>query len=403
MSGYLRKTLWVLTALVAMGALTACGGGGGATVAASDPGPAYKGISSQARVKEDNAQYLAFNGYAGGNLGSSLGWRSMAKTMTDVPAPVEPNLSQLTSALKTSVLQLIIASDATRLQKDASSAKVLRRAESIEVPGLYGGIASYSMDVNDATGSFSGTVRFVDFATDPYTFSGSADITGTVDTSQQAIKLLTLTFKSLKVTSGYTLDLTGSISWTFDLSAPADTMAMNMVLLDEFSGKTHWFKDYIVKSTYGYSFMTENISGRYFDPDHGFVDFATDATIVIDYLYEWPRQGTITFSGSGRTSVRLTFEQDRIVTEADLDGDNITDLQNELLLYSLEPDAAPAEEGIVLSAEQGSSSSVINGDNATNTNNSDSNGSNDPDDETPDVHGDYGHSPDVDTPQQERR
>ncbi len=245
-----------------------------------------------------------------------------------------------------------MASDATRLQKAASSAKVLRRAESFDVPGWFGGVASYSMDIDDATGSFSGTVRFVDFTTDRYIFSGNADITGTVDQAQQAIELFTLSFKSLKVTSGYTLDLTGAISWTFDLSAPADTMAMNMVLLDEFSGKTHWFKDYIVKSTYGYAFMTQDISGRYFDPDHGFVDFATDATIVIDYLYEWPRQGTITFSGSGRTSVRLTFEQDRIVIGADLDGDNIVDLQDELLLYPLEPNAASAEAGIVLTMEQ---------------------------------------------------
>jgi len=352
MSGYVKKAVWILTALVALVALAACGEGGGATVAASDPGPAYKGVSSQARVKEDNAVDLAFDAYAGGNLGSSLGWRSMAKTATDAPAPVAPNLSQLTSALKTSVLQLIMASDATRLQKAASSAKVLRRAESFDVPGWFGGVASYSMDIDDATGSFSGTVRFVDFTTDRYIFSGNADITGTVDQAQQAIELFTLSFKSLKVTSGYTLDLTGAISWTFDLSAPADTMAMNMVLLDEFSGKTHWFKDYIVKSTYGYAFMTQDISGRYFDPDHGFVDFATDATIVIDYLYEWPRQGTITFSGSGRTSVRLTFEQDRIVIGADLDGDNIVDLQDELLLYPLEPNAASAEAGIVLTMEQ---------------------------------------------------
>ena len=402
MSGYL-KTLWVLTALVTMGALAACGGSGGATVAASDPGPAYKGISSQARVKEDNAQDLAFNGYAGGNLGSSLGWRSMAKTMTDVPAPVEPNLSQLTSALKTSVLQLIIASDATRLQKDASSAKVLRRAESFDVPGFYGGVASYSMDVNDATGSFSGTVRFVNFATDLYTFSGSADITGTVDQTQQAVKFFTLSFKSLKVTSGHTLDLTGSISWTFDLSAPADTMDMNMVLLNEFSGKTFWFKDYIVKSTYGYAFMTQDISGRYFDPDHGFVDFATDATIVIDYLYEWPRQGTITFSGSGRTSVRLTFEQDSIIIRADLDGDNVVDLQDQILLYPLEPNAAPAEEGFVLSAEQSSSSSFDMTGNSGNIDSSDSTGSNGSDEGTAPIHDDPGHAPVMETPQQDRR
>lgn len=402
MSGYVKKAVWILTALVALVALAACGGGGGATVAASDPGPAYKGVSSQARVKEDNAVALAFDAYAGGNLGSSLGWRSMAKTATDAPAPVAPNLSQLTSALKTSVLQLIMASDATRLQKAASSAKVLRRAESFDVPGWFGGVASYSMDIDDATGSFSGTVRFVDFTTDRYIFSGNADITGTVDQAQQAIELFTLSFKSLKVTSGYTLDLTGAISWTFDLSAPADTMAMNMVLLDEFSGKTHWFKDYIVKSTYGYAFMTQDISGRYFDPDHGFVDFATDATIVIDYLYEWPRQGTITFSGSGRTSVRLTFEQDRIVIGADLDGDNIVDLQDELLLYPLEPNAASAEAGIVLTMEQPPLPDLDLMDNGDNSNNNEYNGSNSPNGSSP-IHDDPGHSPDMESPQQEHR
>lgn len=377
MSGYVKKVVWIVTALVALAVLAACGGGGGATVAASDPGRAYKGISSQAKIKEDNAFDLAYDGYAGGNLGSSLG-RSMAKTTTDAPGAVAPNLPQLTLALKTSVLQLIMAPEATGLQKEASSAKVLSRAESIEVPGLCGGVASYSMDVNDATGSFSGTVRFVDFATDLYTFSGSADITGTVDQAQQVVELFTLSFNSLKVTSGHTLDLTGSISWTFDFAAPADTMAMNMVLLDESSGKMQWFKDYIVKSSYGYEFMTQDISGRYFHSDHGFVDLTTDATIVIDYRYEWPRQGTITFSGSGRTSVRLTFEQDRIFVGADLDGDNIVDLQDEIFLYPLElDDAASTEAGFSSTAEQSFSPSVDNTDNAPNTTNNDNDNDND--------------------------
>lgn len=399
MSDCAKKTLWVLTALVALAVLAACGGGGGATVAASDPGPAYKGISSQAKIKEDNALDLAFAGYAGGNLGSSIGRGSLAKTTTDAPAAAAPNLSQLTSELKSSALQLVLASDAQRLQKDASSAKVLRRAESFEITGLSGGIASYSMEINDAAGSFSGTVSFVDYSTDRYTFSGNAEITGTIDQTQEAIKFFTLSFKSLKVTDGYTIDLTGSISWRFDLSAPADTMAMNMVLLDDFSGKTYWFKDYVVKNNYGYEFMTQDISGRYFDPGHGFVDITTDATIVIDYLYGWPMQGTLTFSGSGRTSVRLTFAQERVVIGADFDGDNIADLQEEIVLYRLEPYSASTESGFILTAGQPTLPDLELMDNGNNSNEHEYNGSNGPDDSSP-IHDDPSHSPDMDAPEQ---
>lgn len=390
MVDYARKTAWVLTALFIMAALSACGGSGGATVTASDTAPSYKGINAQARIKEDNASDLAFGGYAGGGLGSALGWGGMAKTTAGTPAPVAPTLLPLASALKESILQVMtIAPDVQRLQQDRSSAKVLKRAENFDVPGWFGGTASYTLEMDDAAGSFSGTVRYTDFATDRYTFSGTAEITGTVDSAQQAIRTIALSFDSLRVTNGYNLELIGSISWTFDLSAPSDAMAMNMVLVDQFSGKTYWFKDYSVKSTYGYVYITQDISGRYFHPDHGYVDFATEATIITDYFSPYPLQGTIIFSGSGRTSVRLRFEQDQVVIGVDVDGDNVVDKQEILVLIS-EASTAPAESGFI-SSEQ---SYIANASNDNDNDNDNNNGN----DNNTDGSGNAGSNADGDDP-----
>ncbi|OGW34284.1 MAG: hypothetical protein A2X58_01240 [Nitrospirae bacterium GWC2_56_14] len=357
-----------------MAALAACGGGGGATVGVTDPAPAYKGNRSKAVVSQDNATALALGGYTGGRLGTAIGTGGMSKTTTTTTLG-SPVIFQLTSGLKKSLLQINIPNVSQRQkQQPATSAKVLRRTEKFDATGPYGGRASYSLDINDSTGSYAGTIDYANFTTAYYMFTGKVDILGTMNPDLQAIDRLTISFGSLQISSptGYVVVLTGSISWGFNLAASSDTMTMNVVMLDQSSGKAYWLNDYTVTSTYGSYSVTETISGRYYDPDYGYVDFASETPLVTNYSQEWPASGTISFSGGNGTSVRLDFEPERIVLGVDTNGDRIVDLQTD---FPTKPDTPDIKVNTPPIAEAGTDQTVQQG----TTVYMDTSGSSDPD------------------------
>lgn len=77
------------------------------------------------------------------------------------------------------------------------------------------------------------------------------------------------------------------------------------------------------------------VSGRYYDPDYGYVDFHTDTPFHIDDGDEWPSAGVLIVEGEGGTEAQLTaLSSTTYIVDADTDGDGIYDWDSGVLNWS---------------------------------------------------------------------
>lgn len=309
-----------------------CSGGAGSsssqgqTINLVDPASSYTGSSSAALVTSGNAEDLAMGGFYGARTGGIIGDLGKRVTKSTVRAADIP-ARELVQNLKLAARRLAIPHNA-ECPTAGGGNKGLKRPATFDVPGNSGGVASYNLDIDDSTGSFTGSVDFKSFTTGNTTLNGSSALLGRLDASRQYISQLTLSFTSLNMTQSSQYLLVGTISWIFDSSSSSETMDMNMVLKDVASSKTYWFNKYRVATTYGSSSLTQSLTGRYYDHDFGFVDLSTANEVVADYGAQWPRQGTLTSSASGRW-VKLTFLSTTYRLQADTNSDGLADWQVE--------------------------------------------------------------------------
>jgi hypothetical protein len=339
--------------------LSGCSGGGGGKAGDKvDPAPAYKGVTTQATVSQANAEALSLGGFGGGRLGSSMQTLRKTGKGSETAGTNDRLLRQLAEVIKKSTARMEIpklAKNRAKAVRSPGAAKVLQRRESFQINGDSGGDASYTMDINDSTGSFSGSVSYHDYSSQGIMLSGNADILGTLDVNRNVFSRLTLSFKDLAISIGnssYTL--IGTLSWGFNLSNSNETLSINMVLLDQSDSKTYWFRDYEQVTTYGDGFLTQTTSGRYYEHDQGYVDFTTRTPLVAYYGNAWPSQGDWQFSGQLGSWARLSFLDGSLLIEADTDGNGSADWQTERPTNSLPVTNSPpvANAGLDQSVSQ---------------------------------------------------
>jgi hypothetical protein len=325
---------WIIVLISLTVILAGCGGGGGAKSGqVVDPSSSFKGATTKAVPTAANAEDLAIGGFGSTSIAASI--RSVTKTAGSSAAKTTANhpVIALAQILKQSVRRMELPQKATLLRHQSSTASVSKnvgRTSSYQLQGDNGGTASYSMDINDSTGSFFGTIVYQDFSSDGIIIDGTTEILGTFDVNLQQFSRFTLSFKSLTLsTDDFTFSLAGSLSWGVNFTSNTETLSMNMVLLDQATDKTYWFNNYELVTVYSGSSLTQTISGRYYDHDHGYVDIITLTPLVAIYGYQWPAQGSLSFTGELGRWVRLSFLTNTLVIDADTDGDNIADWQVE--------------------------------------------------------------------------
>jgi len=314
-----------------------CSGGGGRSAGSAaetgsviDPASSFTGASNAAVVTSGNAEGLALGGFYGARTGAVIGTldSSIAKnTVAGAGIPAR----ELVQKLKLAARRLAIPKKAVELRQSQAAGgggKELERSVTFQVAGDNGGVASYSLEINDTTGSFTGSVNFQSYTSGNTTFNGICDMQGIFDASGQEVTQLTLSFKSLSMRQSSEYVLIGNISWTFAYFSSNETMDMNMVLKDVANSKAYWFKNYKVVTIYGSSSLTQSLTGRYYDHDFGYVDLSTDRGMEADYGASWPRQGTLNSSASGRW-VKLIFLATTYRVQAETDGDGVADWQVE--------------------------------------------------------------------------
>ena len=278
--------------LLALGILPACGGGGSGSGSVT-----YSGVTTQASVTTANAMDLSVNAYQNGSMGTSANLAGVTSASSAGASLAAPVISGVGATLKGCVN--------SALQARASSGQTSLAGVAVQntVYGAYGGSADYTLNVNQATGAFSGTFVFTslqDAAGDPV-LSGTVGVAGVYDSGSETFTSMTLTVSPLTVN-----DAQGSIRMygTMTFSGGATNTFAISCLIQSSAGKVFWVKDW--NFSYDAS-KNVTVSGTYYNPDYGYVVISTPVALSGSSASGDPTSGTLDFSGSNGSTVEIVY------------------------------------------------------------------------------------------------
>jgi len=203
-------------------------------------------------------------------------------------------------------------------------------------PGECGGNFDYTINLDSITGKFSGSLDFNQYCEEGEVLDGPADFSGKADPLSETIERFTLDFDGLSGESpDYPTGITlfGTTTWTFTEDELPDRATLDMVVREEATGKTFWLHDY--QFDFDLDPVTDSgtvdLTGRYFDPDQGWIDITTPTSLSVEGDVFEPTSGVLLMTGDKGTKVRLTFFSDgTYLLEGDFDGDGNFEYQNTL-------------------------------------------------------------------------
>ena len=298
---------WAAVALVL--SMAGCGGGDSTSVSATTQSEAvvttYTGNTSLAVVTANNAKVLSSDAYHGVQAVSSAA--AVGKVAIESP-PSPPRLQELSKTLEIGIQAAVI--------KSASTAKVAAATVAETINGASGNY-SYTIEIDQATGTFSGTLVFSQYSayTNSAIISGTVDCYGVYDKSHQVFTSITISMKGLSGTWNEHIEtITGTIS--IEQAGSAKTITISAVLLDASSNCTYCFKDLI----FAFSETSLTVSGTYYDPIHGCVVISTVTPLMPSAFANPATSGRLLFTGSNGSQARLTFTTSGETVEADTAG-----------------------------------------------------------------------------------
>ncbi len=308
--------------------LFACGGGGGSGDSAGGgsvtSGINYTGETRMAVITEDNATDLALGSYQSGQSGAASA-NPLASLSQQQPDQQLPSRTlSLSGALRGIAGRLDIVGNLS-----PSTSRELAH-ESDTVSGPCGGRALVSMTGDTETGTFNGSIDMQSYCEDDVTMTGGIDLSGRINLYTATFTRLDMTFNSLDVEAcGDRFTTTGNLGYAFGGSE--ETLTMNMLLREASSGKVYRVADQVYTYLSGYSYEQLSISGRYYDPDHGYAELSTPEPLRIYRNEYWPSAGVLLAQGDNGTSARLTtFAGGTFQVEADTTGDGHVNLTETL-------------------------------------------------------------------------
>lgn len=292
--------------------IASCGGGGGSSDSQES---AYKGISTQAKITQSNAEGLGLDAYTGGSLGAFAGTFRQASSKSNVQ---KHDLQNVIKVLKRPVRMLALH------PLSASSRSITNKTNTHVTPGLCGGTNQFDYDVNDATGEFNGIFKYTDFCDNGITLNGQVEVVGHYNTATGAVTEVDLSFNSLSQTAGGdSFSLNGNVAWIFTAGGANESMSMELVIIDVSDNKTYWFNNYLIITSYSAGYITQEISGRYYNHDYGYIDITTQTPLTIYTGDAWPSSGVLLLAGQSNSQAMLSFSSSSLEISADSDGDNV--------------------------------------------------------------------------------
>jgi len=293
--------------------LVACGGGGGG----SGPTVSYTGSTSQAMVDGGNAAALAGGAFVSGDAGASA---NVLATSEVVSQPVQQRSIKVASVLRSAVGKI-------DLQSAPSVAVGAIQQESNTVSGPCGGTLSYTISVDDVTGAFDGTLSFSSYCETPgESISGQVSFSGLIDLVTPSFTSLQFTATYLALTdNGKSFAIAGTVAFSF--SGSTATVTENFVIQDG-SGKVYQVQNLVITLTDTGLQTEETLNGRFYHPDHGYVDVVTTVTFIVPSGSAFPTSGSLTINGASGTKAVLTALADGTYTlDIDSNGDGSFETQ----------------------------------------------------------------------------
>jgi hypothetical protein len=276
------------------------GGGGGVISAGAGAGQSgYIGVTTQALITEANKKVLCYDAYQAGKVASPLG--SIGKRVPDADPSstgLVPGPQSITRIIEDEILEV-----AVQQQKSSSRQVAAVVSQPGTIYGPNGGSATYTISVNDATGSFSGVMVFLDYQSAGTTLSGKSDFSGVINLQLGQFTSLSMTLVSLHASeSGVAITITGKM--TKETSGTDKNITTDMVVLYDAAKTAYWINNYryITKQD-----GTMSLTGRYYDPAYGYVDISTVIPLTASAINVEPSAGVLLFSGSNGITGRLTF------------------------------------------------------------------------------------------------
>jgi hypothetical protein len=282
----------------------------------SSPEPLYSGLTTQAVITSNNAQTLA----AGALNGAS------------VTLPVSPLASQAPAADGSgSLFPLFVAVKKSAAGDSIGTAKTTAPAASLTpalailnesgtIAGECGGQAAYTISINDQTGTFAGTFVFTGYCEAGLTISGTAVINGLWAIPTAEFETLNMTLSGITA-AGFSIN--GTIAADYRSYPPAVTQVHNLYNRHIATGKKFRLENYVYSMTDTGTASLINLTGKYYDPDYGFVDVATSTTLSLPDGAAFPDSGAIVCAGAGSSVILTAVDETSYLIDADRNGDGV--------------------------------------------------------------------------------
>ncbi|MDY6843351.1 MAG: hypothetical protein SVW57_04580 [Thermodesulfobacteriota bacterium] len=307
----LFKSMFMLVAILIIFTLSLMGCGGGS----GGGGISYTGLTTPATINAQNAVPLATGAYFLGEYGVYIPF-SVAPIEEDTQNK-SPRALIIAHMLEKSLRSVEVPSLA---RGDSSFSAVV--TDSSTIFGNCGGSATYTITVNDITGDFNGTYNFNSYCEDDVTASGFMSFSGIINLSNFEFIHLHCSFNNLVfVIDGESFAIAGTLSYSF---STAVSMEIDMDIYVQYSstGTVYWANNYAMTLDEGTNYIQCALSGKYYDPDYGYVMVSTPIHFVIYNGDYWPTDGILIITGDGGAMARLTvLSGTEFQVEADTNGD----------------------------------------------------------------------------------
>ena len=327
-----KKLWWTIgISILVCGSMVACGGGGdsgGAT-----PTTGYTGSTAPAALSTDNSDILVGESFQGALTSDSMvpftavAAVEQSNDDTSLSTPLALNLHV---AFSNSLSDVIIGSGDIQHLSTAHAV-----TESDTINGDCGGTATYDVTYDESSGVFSGNFTYTSFCSGSINLSGRATFSGVMDSGGGGFDHFSFSFSNLTTTAdGQSNTVNGTLECDFQGSDVIITS--NMVVAQSSSGLVCWLSNYTIQI---YDNQME-ISGRYYNPIHGYVDFITTSPLIISEVSQFPSDGIVEFTGAvgpggQQTKAQLTaISSTTCQITADTDGDGINDFDTGEILWT---------------------------------------------------------------------
>lgn len=326
------RLFFMLLVLLMLGtALIACSGGGSSDSGGSSAAASYTGNTSAATLTSDNSGTLVADSLQGAMTSDSM-------VPFTISAVESQSGGQASSAPLPVMLQAAFSDSLTKMvdapSSPFSSQRTAMATASEIIYGSCGGSATFSASYNESSGAFSGSLSYSGYCDGNTNLSGSVTMSGRIDTETSSLDYFTFTFTSLSVTAdSQSLAVTGTLDC--DIQGSDTTITVDMVVAQSSSDTTCWLNNYTVQVSGSQMW----ISGRYYDPVHGYIDFTTEEALYFSGG-DYPYTGVIVFTGATGTLGQPTqarleaLSYTECQVTADLDGNGTFEYDSGVILWT---------------------------------------------------------------------